>query len=50
MRVDALSRDSKKFVDCMPTLEEHFSLTSEDAQSGIIDLMRHLLMIDPQQR
>jgi hypothetical protein len=34
----------------MPNLVDHFSLTNEDVTSGIIELMEHLLVIDPQQR
>ncbi len=50
MRVEDLSRESRRFVEDTPSLESYFSLSLEDRRSGIVELMRHLLDIDPAHR
>lgn len=50
VRVEDLSRESRRFVEETPSLDSYFSLSLEDRRSGIVELMRHLLDIDPAHR
>lgn len=49
-RTDCLSNENYRFVNKSHRLEDIFTLESGDAHSGIISLMRMLLVIDPNKR
>lgn len=50
MRIENLPREGKRFVSKFSSLEEHFSLSEGDGESGILELERNLLQIDPRER
>jgi CDC-like kinase len=50
VRVEKLSRDSQRHVEKMQPLAGHFRRTEGDAESGIVQLLRGLLMLDASRR